>query len=191
MSYAELTLSGWWDLSDEDARRTAAAIARGVDARLVGVGSHAYAGRSGRVAFFERDGLRYALVPGGTVRLGFDADRFTAGDEWEHSCAAGATGLFRWGDEYPETGPYGELPLIREPNLFGLVIGDDPYRAEFTTDPVVLCGGDGGSALCGGYGSFLSWLTLAAAYRDPDLAEALHEGGLIGETPVRPVLAIP
>ncbi|PTA46807.1 hypothetical protein [Micromonospora sp. RP3T] len=272
MSYAELTLSAWWSLSDEDARRTAAAIARGVDARLVGVGSHAYAGRSGRVAFFERDGLRYALVPGGAVRLGFDADRFTAGDrlradfataaaeydlpgpvdrflsavtspprraslparlvavrsvdadellatddeadevddhagltaglhrrglrpptpdEWEHSCAAGATGLFRWGDEYPETGPYGELPLIREPNLFGLVIGDDPYRAEFTTDPVVLCGGDGGSALCGGYGSFLSWLTLATAYRDPDLAEALHEGGLIGETPVRPVLAIP
>lgn len=112
-------------------------------------------------------------------------------DEWEYACGGGATSLFRWGDEYPEGEPYGEVPLIQEPNLFGLVIGDDPYRAEFTTDPAALRGGDGGSALCGGYGSFLAWLALATAYRDPDLAATVLDGGLTGETPVRPVLPIP
>ncbi|MEU6074098.1 hypothetical protein [Micromonospora sp. NPDC047074] len=127
-------------------------------------------------AHFAGTGLQSYV--GRTVRVGFfDRDR--------------ATSLFRRGDEYPEGEPYGEVPLIREPNLFGLVIGDDPYRAESTTDPAVLCGGDGGEAMCGGYGSFLSWLTLATAYRNPDLAEAVHDGGLAGETPVRPVPHIP
>ncbi|MEH0827446.1 MULTISPECIES: hypothetical protein [unclassified Micromonospora] len=111
-------------------------------------------------------------------------------DEWEYACGARVTTLFRWGDEYPDGAPYGEAPLIKEPNLLGLVIGDDPYRAEATTDPAVLCGGDGGAALCGGYGPFLAWLTLATAYRDPELAEAVHDGDLMEETPVRPVLQL-
>lgn len=76
VSRADLTLSGWLDLSDEAAGRTAAAIARSTGARLAGVGADGYAGRTGRAAFFDRDGIRYALVPGGTVQLGHDADRF-------------------------------------------------------------------------------------------------------------------
>jgi hypothetical protein len=40
----------------------------------------------------------------------------------------------------------------------------------------VLCGGDGGSAACGGAGFFLGWLPLATSYRDdtfgPDADEA-------------------
>ncbi|KUL28826.1 hypothetical protein [Actinoplanes awajinensis] len=263
MSHADLTLTGWSGLSDEAALRTATAIAGSTQARLTGIGAHAYAGRSGRVAFFERDDLRYALVPGGTVALGFDPDRFTPSarqvadfaeaevesaltaflaemtspartvtlparlvavssevtdtllpdgvddhaeliaalgrrglrppspDEWEHACGAGATTLFRWGSDYPAGEPYGKVPLIQDPNLLGLLIGDDPYRSEFTTDPAVLCGGDGGSALCGGSGPFLSWLSVATAFRDPDLAEVVQEGGLTGETPIRPVLEIP
>lgn len=114
-----------------------------------------------------------------------------APDEWEHACAAGATTLFRWGDDYPDGEPYGAVPLIKDPNLFGLVIADDPYASEFTTDPEVFCGGDGGAALCGGYGDFLSWLTLATAYREPTMAETVVDGGLVEETPVRPVIEIP
>jgi hypothetical protein len=34
----------------------------------------------------------------------------------------------------------------------------------------VVCGGDGGSVVCGGAGSFLSWLTIATAYRDTHYA---------------------
>jgi hypothetical protein len=39
----------------------------------------------------------------------------------------------------------------------------------------VLCGGDGGEAICGGYGYFLAWLPLAVAYRDPGLPEMMRE----------------
>ncbi|MEU8661282.1 hypothetical protein [Actinoplanes philippinensis] len=270
MPHADLTQSAWNALSDEAATRVARAVAAGAGATLAHVGPHSYAGRSGRVAFLDRDGLRFALVPGGTVDLGFDPSRCTltarqaahfteaaqewglsgspldfiaastsaarrvdlparlvavrataseeliddedeeadghdwviAGlrarglrpptpDEWEHACGAGATTLFRWGDDYPDGEPYGTVPLIQDPNLFGLVIAADPYASEFTTDPEVFCGGDGGAALCGGYGSFLSWLTLATAYREATLAETVVDGGLTEETPVRPVIEIP
>ena len=264
-SHADLTLAAWLTLSDEAAGRVAAAIARDTGARLTGVAPHTYAGRAARTAFFDRDGIRYALVPGGAAQLGHDPERFVpsarqraafaaaglpgtiggfvAGttspprrvtlpaslvavqseeadvlaasdgedlddhaalmaalerrglrpptpDEWEYACGAGATTLFRWGDDHPDGDPYGDVPLLREPTLFGLIIGDDPYRAEFTTDAAVLCGGDGGSALCGDYGSFAAWLTLATAYRDADLADVVRDGELIGETPVRPVLPL-
>ncbi|MFF5225561.1 hypothetical protein [Dactylosporangium sp. NPDC000521] len=223
MLHADLTVDAWLALSDDGARRTADAIARTVDAELLSVTPHSYEGRPGRVALFERDGIRYALVPGGTVQLGYAADRFVptrrqlddfaaavdlysvpepmarlawrglrppTPDEWEHDCGAGATTLFRWGDDYPDGEPSGDVPLIQQPNFFGLVIGDDPYRAEFTTDPAILCGGDGGSALCGGSGAFLSWISLATAYRDPTLAEVVYDGYLVGETPLRPVLPL-
>jgi hypothetical protein len=264
--------SAWLALSDEAATRTAGAIARDAGATLAGVRPHNYAGRPGRIALFDRDGLRYALVPGGPARLGFDTARFvpSAGqltdyaeaveeeyasgglsefvagttspfrevtmparlvavrsvegdalfaeesndsdeewdhawlaaaltrrglrlptpDEWEYACGAGTGKLFRWGDDYPRAELVGGLALLVEPNLFGLVIGDDPERAEFTTDPAVLCGGDGGTALCGGYGAFVSWLSLATPYRDPDLAKAIIEGGIAAETPLRPVIEV-
>jgi hypothetical protein len=270
MSHVDLTVDGWLALSDAGAHGVAAAVGRDVGAALVSVSAHSYAGRSGRVALFERDGMRYALVPGGTAELGFDPARFVptarqrqdfadavaafsltepihdflatqlsparratlparlvavrsvdadelltaehdgtddhesvmarlewrglrppTPDEWEYDCGAGASTLFRWGEEYPDGQPYGDVPLIQRPNFFGLVIGDNPYRAEFTTDPAVLCGGDGGSALCGGDGPFLSWIALATAYREPALAEVVYEGYLVGETPVRPVLPLP
>ena len=93
-------------------------------------------------------------------------------EEWEHACGAGAATLFRWGDDCPPdtvpdastTGPH------REPNVFGLDIAQDPYRAERTADPSVVCGGDGGGMICGGAGAFVSWLTIATAYRDPSAA---------------------
>jgi hypothetical protein len=263
MTFADLTAGDWLALSGGEAERIAATIARQVGAR------HEL---HDRTAFFERDGLRFALVPGGTVSLGFDPDRFTpsarlrdgfaaakaefglpgtvgeyiagttsparevtvpalliatkaqesgwlilddedddpdddghawvtAGmarrglrlptpDEWEHACGAGATTLFRWGDDYPDGEPYGDVPLLKEPNRFGLVIADDPYNAEFTAERDVFCGGDGGTALCGGNGAFLSWLSVATAYRDANLAEAVYDGGLTEETPARPVLEL-
>ncbi|MFC7533838.1 hypothetical protein [Actinoplanes sp. GCM10030250] len=268
MTHADLTLAAWLDLSDDAAGRVAAVIAAGAGASLAGIAAHEYHGRRGRTAFFDRDGIRFALVPGGTARAGYDASRFVptdrqaadfakaaaewgidvplgeyvdrvtsparevvlpallvavraepaeslvsddsgddydwmvaglasrglrppAPDEWEYACGAGATTLFRWGDDYPEGEPYGDVPLLKAPNLFGLVIGDDPYNSEFTTDPEVLCGGDGGSALCGGSGDFLSWLSLATAFREPELAETVAEGELTVETPVRPVVPVP
>jgi hypothetical protein len=119
--------------------------------------------------------------------------RLLTPDEWEHACGAGVTTLFRWGDSCPPgpgprpagTGPH------REPNAFGLQIAQDPYRAERTADPAVACGGDGGGMICGGAGAFVSWLTLATAYRDPGLAGLLQEND--GQDPglyLRPAIAL-
>jgi hypothetical protein len=112
-------------------------------------------------------------------------------DEWEHACGAGARTLFRWGedttgDRYPSSQRAGQH---REPNVWGLMIGQDPYRHEWTTEPGIVCGGDGGGATCGGSGFFLGWLTLATAYRDKDFGAWLNsENGYIGELLIRPVI---
>ncbi len=116
--------------------------------------------------------------------------RASTPDEWEYACGAGASTLFRWGDDsldggYPfdhSAGPH------REANLWGLMIGQDPYRHEFTTEPAVVCGGDGGSATCGGAGFFLGWLTLATAYRDRDFGAWLEsDDRYVTELLIRPV----
>ncbi|MGW6335695.1 hypothetical protein [Nocardia rhamnosiphila] len=116
--------------------------------------------------------------------------RASTPDEWEYACGAGASTLFRWGDDssddgYPfdhSAGPH------REANLWGLMIGQDPYRYEFTTEPAVVCGGDGGSATCGGVGFFLGWLTLATAYRDRNFGAWLESDDRYAtELLIRPV----
>ncbi|MFF3867770.1 hypothetical protein [Micromonospora sp. NPDC001898] len=289
MTHADLTVAQWRDRTDESARRIAQSIADRCGLKLVQVYPREYAGRSHRVALFEREGQRFALVPGARVQLGYDGGRFApspgqaagyaesadeyglpelaeflsgmmspvrtvhlpamlvaveamdagvsflspddphvqellaeAGvrrgggtmsmrrsggvriefdeggqvrsarlvrqvsyddalreaadlglrpatpDEWEYACGAGATTLFRWGDDsrddgYPYDHPVGPH---RDANLWGLAIGQDPYRHEWTSERTIVCGGDGGGATCGGSGFFLGWLTLATAYRD-------------------------
>ncbi|MFD5872887.1 hypothetical protein [Streptomyces sp. NPDC060322] len=98
-------------------------------------------------------------------------------DEWEHACGAGAGTLFRWGDGFPaDVSPYGggTGPHLL-PNAFGLHIAFDVYdSAEMTSDPGSVYGGDGGEAVCGGYGTLLEWLPLATANRNPHTADFLH-----------------
>lgn len=307
----------WRALDQAAAERVAGQIAEQVGADQVEVRRHEYAGRPGRIALFDVDGDRFALVPGGAVTVGYDGARFrptpeqaesfaesadgwdlpgelhefvdamtspprtvevpsllvavsaveagmvpveithprivelmaghtvpggvspqprhitwsgearvTLGvdgtvtgawlldvpsyagevqrlaeagrrlptpDEWEHACGAGAATLFRWGDSCPvESDPSSaEWGPHRLSNAFGLEIGQDPYRAERTADPAVVCGGDGGSMICGGVGSFVSWLTVATAYRDPDFATFLQEDeDYVDEMFVRPVIPL-
>ncbi|WKU07010.1 hypothetical protein [Micromonospora sp. HUAS LYJ1] len=119
--------------------------------------------------------------------------RTTSPDEWEWACGAGATTLFRWGDDTPDDGYPVEHPtgVHRTPNLWGLAIGQDPYRYEVTTEPTVVCGGDGGVVTCGGSGYFLGWLTLATAYRDGDFGRWLaSDDGYADETLTRPVIEL-
>ncbi|GAA1070088.1 hypothetical protein [Kitasatospora arboriphila] len=118
--------------------------------------------------------------------------RLPTPDEWEYACGAGAPTLFRWGATHPDTDDPFSAPdgPQHRPNAFGLHIARDPYRPEVTADPGVMCGGDGGSATCGGYGSFLAWLPLATAYRDPELAELLDDGGWCDDLFGRPVVAL-
>ncbi|MGF1427213.1 hypothetical protein [Kitasatospora sp. LaBMicrA B282] len=122
--------------------------------------------------------------------------RMPSPDEWEHACGAGATTLFRWGDDCPldrtpyedPTGPH------RRPNALGLRIAYDTYRTELTSDPAAVHGGDGGESECGGYGRLLGWLPLATANRHPDYATEFVYGEA-GEDmyevfSTRPVLAL-
>ncbi|MEU6535673.1 hypothetical protein [Streptomyces sp. NPDC047000] len=121
--------------------------------------------------------------------------RMPTPDEWEHACGAGAGTLFRWGNDCPmDRIPYGDRtgPHTR-PNAFGLRIAYDTYRAELTSDPTAVHGGDGGESVCGGYGILLGWLPLATANRNPQMAGFVHgaEGEEMYEDfSVRPVIVL-
>jgi hypothetical protein len=91
------------------------------------------------------------------AELAADGFRMPTGDEWEYFCAAGTRRLRWWGTE--------NRYQSEAPNAFGLVIAADPYEPELVDDGRGFRGGDGGTAMCGGYGSFLSWLTLTAPFR--------------------------
>lgn len=118
--------------------------------------------------------------------------RLPTPDEWEWACGAGATTLFRWGDDCPTDrysvdgpGPHSEL------NAWGLKIGQDPYEDERTADPAVVCGGDGGGMICGGAGFFLGWLTLATSFRDTHYANWLAENAEhVDQMYLRPVIEV-
>ena len=71
-----------------------------------------------------------------------------------------------------------------------MIIGHDPYRDERTSDPDVICGGDGGSMVCGGSGEFVEWFTIATAYRDVDYVQLMHELGDDVPMLVRPAIAL-
>ncbi|MDX3536920.1 hypothetical protein PV721_21585 [Streptomyces sp. MB09-01] len=121
--------------------------------------------------------------------------RMPGADEWEHACGAGAGTLFRWGSECPLDEPsYGGSGGVRhEPNAFGLHIAYDSYRTELSGDPTAVHGGDGGEAVCGGYGDLLAWLPLATANRNPYMAEFVYgpEGeDMYEQFSTRPVLSL-
>jgi hypothetical protein len=87
-------------------------------------------------------------------------------NEFEHACRAGSRTLFRWGDESPEEEPghTGCGTPDCQPSAFGLNIAQNPYKFEFVMEPNLMCGGDGGRAICCGIGVFISWLTLSSSF---------------------------
>ncbi|GIE86054.1 hypothetical protein [Actinoplanes regularis] len=54
----------------------------------------------------------------------------------------------------------------------------------------VVCGGDGGSVVCGGAGSFLSWLTIATAYRDTVYGDDVASDDSFGTMRIRPAIPL-
>jgi hypothetical protein len=140
--------------------------------------------------------------------------RFPTSDEWEYACGGATPTLFRWGDhvpcdryptdvspaeaawrrqwalsagklEYPAESFTPDWDHHRRPNGFGLFIASDPYKYELVAEIGVTRGGDGGSAICGGAGFFVGWLTLATAYFEEhsckhDPTESILHGYTVG-----------
>jgi hypothetical protein len=127
----------------------------------------------------------HADLLAGLSRAGF---RFPTPDEWEYICGGGTPTLFRWGDHAPvdrypiesakrrkqreanvdlSVTPAGFAPdwdLHLKPNALGISIAANPYHSELMAEIGITRGGDGGCTICGGYGHFVGWLTLATAY---------------------------
>ena len=100
-------------------------------------------------------------------------------DEWEYLCGGGSRTLFRWGDSFDfdmnlralkwdHPMPGTDSSLL--PNQFGLFIAYYPYEQEVVEgSQYFLKGGDGGCALCGGYGFVIGYLSCATYYRNESL----------------------
>jgi hypothetical protein len=165
-----------------------------------------YRGQGGTVTIYDRGSeLRISRGADGTQvfeigerpvdrgafenALRSDGLRLPSSDEWEWLCGAGATTLFRWGDDCPcDRYPTGKIAVHRAPNRNGLLIAFDPYRFEMVQEADVARGGDGGGSICGGEGFFLGWLPLATAYLDRAVCEPLKDGWPLGFAFARPVV---
>ena len=99
--------------------------------------------------------------------------RLPTSDEFEFACRGFTRTLFRWGNETPTKEPPSPLKKDRnwtlhlEPSALGLNIAQNPYADEFVMEPEIMCGGDGGVTICGGYPAFLAWLSLSSSFRLP------------------------
>ncbi len=122
--------------------------------------------------------ISYGKTLLGISRQGF---RYPSSDEWEYACAAGARTLFRWGNLTPGT----SMPMLGHhqaddwdlhlrQNAFGLFIAHHPYQWEFCAEPGIMRGGDGGTALHAGLGTFAEWLTLASAFHSSGYHERTY-----------------
>ncbi|MFC8863614.1 hypothetical protein ACFT39_20310 [[Kitasatospora] papulosa] len=74
MSLSDLTFARWRTLDTAAAARFAEEAARRVDGSVLSVDATAHLGGTLHRAVIERDGERYALVPGGEVTVGFDVE---------------------------------------------------------------------------------------------------------------------
>ncbi len=267
----DLSLDHWKSLSTGERESTAKRLASSLPSGFAFDSVQCLNSVAGDVAFFRLEAAKFALIPAGLFRLGFDAERqwkptpeeleswqitaaeyglsgsidehvvaatlrprqcrgerstrvqrkgdgsiiaersitrthaelaeqskasgfrFPASDEWEYVCGCVEPTLFRWGDHAPcdryptdislkeaeyrkqRVASGGKLKpspgrFVRDwdlhvkPNAFGIFIASNPYHSELVAEIGITRGGDGGCTVCGGYGFFVGWLTLATAY---------------------------
>jgi hypothetical protein len=74
MDLQDLMLPKWDRLPEADQRRLAGEVATAVGGRMLGLFEHALGSERHRVATIERKKVAMALIPGGSVRLGWSRD---------------------------------------------------------------------------------------------------------------------
>lgn len=73
----DLEWERWAALDDSAAQVLATRIAAQVGAESAEIRPHTYAGRNSRTAIFDIDGMRFALVAGREIEVGYDGTRFS------------------------------------------------------------------------------------------------------------------
>ncbi|MFE3764101.1 hypothetical protein ACFXPI_20370 [Streptomyces sp. NPDC059104] len=190
---ADPTLGRWRSLDLAEARRFAGEAAARVDGRVLPVETVEHLGAPLHRVRIERGGRDSALVPGGRVRLGFDPGARSPTPAQEADFAEGLAEGYGFG------APDLLAHLVAEPSPPRTVEVPTVWmavEAEPTPEPPdgAVHGGDGGTAVCGGYGSLLGRLPPATAHRDADTAEFAYGPDreyARDSFPVRPVLTLP
>jgi formylglycine-generating enzyme required for sulfatase activity len=127
--------------------------------------------------------------------LGNTGFRLPTEDEWEYLCGGGSRSLYRWGESLlPEVSGRFRIPAesqnidiadehyLAGANQFGVAINFDPYKMEVVMDsPVILKGGDGGCAMCGGASRVVAFLSYATYSREGSGMDAMMRREVTGD----------
>jgi hypothetical protein len=96
--------------------------------------------------------------------------RLPSSDEWEFAYSGGTRCIFPWGNRSSRPDGFSEVP-----NALGFVPPSSSYCWELSSTPLLMRGGDGGVATCGGWGGLAEAITRACAYFDrPDETNLAH-----------------
>ncbi|MFJ9519877.1 hypothetical protein ACIRPK_16655 [Kitasatospora sp. NPDC101801] len=99
MSLADLSLARWRSLDLPAARALAARAAEQVGGRLTAVETVEHLGAPLHRVGIERDGQEFALIPGGTLTLGFDLDAWQPSPEQAADFTESMAEGFGYGDD--------------------------------------------------------------------------------------------
>ncbi|MFJ1864578.1 hypothetical protein ACIOD1_08095 [Streptomyces sp. NPDC088097] len=141
MTLAELTFEHWRSLALADAERLAAEAALRVGGRVTLVDTVEHLGGPLHRVRIEREGTEFALVPGGTVRLGFDPDAWRPTPEQEADYADSLSQGFGFGPDL-RAHLTAELSPVRTVTLATVLMAveDEEATAPPEEMPTVLAG---------------------------------------------------
>jgi hypothetical protein len=136
MDDERLNLERWNALDSPERLEVARAVAARLPApwRFLGLETHALGDQRHEIAFFDWNGAKFALIPGGTVTLGYDRRRgLTAGqfmDEYEAAEYAHTSDLDAFLEEHAYQGQIRLLTPLRTVALHSFLLEAQPVELE-------------------------------------------------------------
>lgn len=124
----------------------------------------------------------------------FSGFRIPDEDEYEYLCGGGSRTLFRWGNMMKdELATRFRIPPEQQDidvsdgnylpgsNFFGVSINFDPYKQEVVDSAVIVKGGDGGCAICGGSSYLVGFMSFATYFRENQGMRYMFEQEITGD----------